>query len=147
MQSAATTHTMDAWHDQASAWLSLQVISHSVLTSPAWQSQGKVQAQCQFWCLSYVLFCKVINARLLSLQLGICMCKVNCFPAARIRNVVEKVSALMKLPIGIRIVAKDLTDSEQEMVLDLMAGGKALLRLTNDRDPANGSVRMWQIQK
>ncbi len=40
----------------------------------------------------------------------------------------EKISALMQLPIGIRIVAKDLTDSEQERLLDLMAGGKALLR-------------------
>ena len=53
------------------------------------------------------------------------MCEFNYFPAARIRNLVEKISALAKLPIGIRIVAKDLTDSEQEMILDQTAGGKA----------------------
>lgn len=65
------------------------------------------------------------------------MCKFNYFPAARIRNVVEKVSALTKLPIGMRVVAKDLTDAEQEMILDLTAGGKALLRF----DKPQGSSR------
>lgn len=41
---------------------------------------------------------------------------------------VEKVSALTKLPVEIRIVAKDLTDSEQENILELMEGSTALLR-------------------
>ena len=102
---------------------------HSPPTSPASQDQGQVHAQCQFYCLSFVPFCKPSNARLLcSLQFRLCKFEVNCFPAASIRNVVEKVSALTKLPVGIRIVAKDLTDSEQEKILELMEGGKALLR-------------------
>ena len=53
---AATAQTMDAWSDQACTWLSLQVMSHSVLTSTA--SQIEDQA------LDLVASCKVKNARL-----------------------------------------------------------------------------------
>lgn len=145
---AATAQTMIIEHNQAFTWLSLQVISRSILTSTASQNQGQVQAQLQFCSLNLVLCCKVNNARLLcSIPFSMYMCKFNYFPAARIRNVVEKVSHSQSCLLELELWPKIWQTQNRRGYWIWQQVAKHCSVLTSHRAPADGSVRMWPIQK